>query len=84
MSFEALMHTVERIAANRKPQAIAGKFFSCCMSIVVFGVLRGYPMMWIGLAVVVATGVSLIALGLRYLESRCPEPASQRPTLPTR
>jgi hypothetical protein len=84
MGFEALVHAIERITSNRRPRAIADTFFRCGMSIVVFGFLKGHPVVGVALAVVVATIVSLVAIGLRYLESRCPEPTPQRPPIPTR
>ena len=62
MNFEALLKTIERIAANRRPRLIWGTFLTTTMCIVVFGFLRQYSIPATFLAILAAAIVSLIAL----------------------
>ena len=72
MTLEQIVRSVERLMTRRPPRVIAGSFFSAAMAMVLVGFFRGFPVLGILSAVLGATLVSLIALGLRCLEHRCP------------
>jgi len=53
---------------------IAASFFSLSAFVILFGYVRGYKPSEIFLTLLATTAISLTALGLRWIEKRCPEP----------
>lgn len=78
MNLEIVLQFVERLLTRRQPKVIAGTFFTFSMAIVFVGYWRGFPAPTIFLTVLAAAVVSLVAIGLRWLEKRCPEPDEVR------
>jgi hypothetical protein len=69
----AFIETVERLLTQRRSPAIAGGFFRTSMILTAFGYFSGYAAALIIAGVLLAASVSLLALGLRYLEHRLSE-----------
>jgi hypothetical protein len=61
---------IARLLVRRPPKVIAASFFSLSAFVILFGYMRGY----IFLTLLATAAISLVALGLRWIEKRCPEP----------
>jgi hypothetical protein len=75
---------IARLLVRRPPKVIAASFFSLSAFVIVFGYMRGYKPSEIFLTLLAAAAMSLVALGLRWIEKRCPEPPVSSGTRPKR
>jgi hypothetical protein len=73
MSLETLLQFIERLLTRRPPKVIAGTFFTSGMTVVLIGYLRGSAAVTMFLTILAAAVVSLTAIGLRWVEKRCPD-----------
>ena len=73
MILKTLVHSVERLFTKRAPKAYAGSFFTSGMAIVVIGYLRESQIATMYWTILAAAVVSLLAIGLRWVEQRCPD-----------
>ena len=64
-----MLTIIERVLEKR--HAVAGTFLRVGMLLIAFGYVSGYPVRVIARGVLLAAGVSMIALGLRYIEFHC-------------
>ena len=77
MTFETLLKCGARLISKRPPKLIAGSFFSLGMVIVLSSYLTRDASANLLLHLLAALGVSLAALGLRWIEKRCPDPRNE-------
>lgn len=66
----ALIGLVERLLVVGSPPAFAGRFFRMGLLMTALGYFNNYPARVIAAGVLLAAGVSLLALALRYIEDR--------------
>ena len=73
MTSDELIRAVARLSTRRPTKVIAGGFFSASMFMLLVESFRGYALPAMLGAVGIATLISLIALGLRWIERRIPK-----------
>ena len=78
MTLETLIKCAERLLFKRSPKLFAGSFFSLGMLIIIASYLAKDEPLNLLLHLLAAFGVSVAALGLRWMEKKCPDPSSDR------
>lgn len=76
MTLETLIRCAERLLSKRPPKLIAGSFFSLGMVITLADYFAKDESRNLLLHLLAGFAVSLGALGLRWIEKRCPDPSS--------
>lgn len=74
MTLATLLKCAERLLTRRPPKLIAGSFFSLAMIIILASYFAKDGARDLFLRLLAAFGVSLGALGLRWVEKKCPDP----------